>query len=212
MNTASLLCTFLALTASLTASLSAATRTWTSADGRQIQAEYLGRAADGSGLVLARSDTGARVTVPLNLLSAEDQAHAETLGTTPFIEPAPAPASARKEPSPELRALAAAWPAPVNPSRLHNPYWDVHHNRMVELQRLFEDEFRSILSGDVAHNVRTLRVQVEREITRLRGEAGSSASGSTEAMQRRAAAQFGLHWLSTAILPHLAQIEAAAAK
>jgi hypothetical protein len=190
----------------------AAPRTWTSADGRHMEAEYLGRSTDGSGLVLRRADTQARVTVPLAALSTEDQAHAATLTTTPAPAEAPAAtAPAKTGPSPALLALAKAWPEPKFSSAAQ-PYWSAAHTDFTELQRTLRRDMDAILSGDVGMNCRSLRTRAERELTRLRSEGNPSGSAATKNLPRIGAAQLGAHWLSTCVLPHITKIETEATK
>lgn len=187
-------------------------RTWTSSDGRTINADYLGRAADGSALVLQRADTGARVTIPVGALSTEDQALAATLPTSSApAEKKPAAAPAKKEPSPALAALAKAWPEPKINTTAH-PYWSTGHSDFVELQRTLRRDMDAILSGDVSMNCRSLRTRAERELARLRSEGNTSGPSASKNLPRLGAAQLGAHWLSTCVLPHLSKIEAEAGK
>lgn len=205
--------TSLALLALASCAAFAAPRTWTSADGRTIEAEYLGRGADGSSLVLARVDTKARVTIPLTALSAEDQAHAATLGAEPAPTPVAAAAKPEKaKPSPQLVALAGAWPTPQLPSGAVDEYMRTDHADIIEIQRRYSSDLRSITSGDVAMNCRSLRLKIERDLARLASEGRPSGPANVENQKRAGAARLSAHWLSRQILPHVAKIEADAAK
>lgn len=200
------------LSLALPGNLSAAPRTWTSADGRTIEAEYLGRAPDGSALVLLRTDTSARVTVPVAALSEADREHADTLPRTP----APAAEKKPEKPafSPALAALIASWPAPSIPASLRagDPYLVTSHADVAELRRRYDADLRSIASGNLPANARALRLKIERDLVRLRADGAPSASRTPDGEKKAGAARAGAYWLTAQILPHLALIEAEAAK
>lgn len=84
-----------------------ATRTWTSTDGRKIEASFLAIEADG---VKIRMANGSTFTVPLVRLSAEDQAYAKSQATT---APAPA-AAAATPPKPGQPAAMTTWPRSIS--------------------------------------------------------------------------------------------------
>jgi hypothetical protein len=126
-------------------------RVWTSADGRTIQASYLGRATDGSALVLLRADTGVRVVVPLTSLSADDRAHAANLPTTAAPPPPEEQAATQRE---ALKELAEKHPkTPLNP-----------HSDVEEAVRRYTPHLNALGSGDPAHNARTLRTMIRRDL------------------------------------------------
>lgn len=74
-------------------SLTAALETWTNTDGRQMQAEALGRRGD---LVVFQKESGGRYDYPYAKLSAEDQARLDAMiasGAVPAVAPEPPPAA-----------------------------------------------------------------------------------------------------------------------
>lgn len=64
-----------------------AVRTWTSSDGRQIQASLVSASGDS---VKIRLTNGSEAVVPLTRFSAEDQAYVKTQATAPPAAPVPA--------------------------------------------------------------------------------------------------------------------------
>lgn len=197
----------------LTSIAAAEPRMWTSADGRTIEAEYLGRGPDGSSLVLQRKDTGSRVTVPISALSAEDQTHASTLGTTIATEEKSKadPKKQKAEISAELRTLAAAFPPPKISQTKYEWVSGAQHPEYTSLQASMARELSSILSGDVAMNCRSLRIKAQRERERLSGLM-SARNNTQEGNARGYAASLCVYWIDSQILPHLAKIEAEANK
>lgn len=88
-----------------------ATRTWTSTDGRKIEASFLAIEGDG---VKIRMTTGGTFTVPLVRLSAEDQAYAKVQASA---APAAAPtlvAGSATPPKPGQPAAMATWPRSIS--------------------------------------------------------------------------------------------------
>jgi hypothetical protein len=79
-----------------------ATRTWTSTDGRKIEAAFV--ALDGTGVKI-RTANGSIFTVPLERLSPEDQSFAKNQ------TPAPPDSAAAASPAP---AASATWPRTVS--------------------------------------------------------------------------------------------------
>jgi hypothetical protein len=79
-----------------------ATRTWTSTDGRKIEAAFV--ALDGAGVKI-RTANGSIFTVPLERLSPEDQSFAKNQ------TPAPPDSAAAASPAP---AASATWPRTVS--------------------------------------------------------------------------------------------------
>src|SRR5687768_3565123 len=67
-------------------------RTWTSSDGRKVEAEFV--SAIGGTVTLKRSPDGQTFTLPLVRLSAEDQAWIKTAAAAPAQPAVPAPAKA----------------------------------------------------------------------------------------------------------------------
>lgn len=188
--------TTLALIALASCAALAAPRTWTSADGRTIEAEYLGRGADGSSLVLERVDTKARVTIPLSALSAEDQTHAATLGT----DAAPAPEASDIKPragtslSENGKAMIRDIPAP----------WDIKGyastEKMWEVKQLREKiirELSAIPSGNPKENIARARVIIDRELQAI---AETTSSRISENARRL--------WLKGSVLPLITKLEA----
>ena len=79
-----------------------ATRTWTSSDGRKIEAAFV--ALEGAGVKI-RMANGSTFTVPLDRLSPEDQAFAKTQASTP-------PGTAAEQPA--VPAASTTWPRTVS--------------------------------------------------------------------------------------------------
>jgi hypothetical protein len=207
-----------ALACLLALSASAAPRTWMAADGRAIEAEYVGRGADGSALVLVRADTKTRVTVPLTALSAADQTFAATLPTAKAPEDKPPAPPAKKEPSPALVALAKSWPAPVTLAYGGALEGSKMHPDLVELHRRYQRDLDVILSGDPATNCRTLRTRIERDSKILLSDSQMKLDSNTTGERLRMAqakinaARSGYVWISVKLVGHLDKIEAELAK
>ncbi|MBC8008867.1 MAG: hypothetical protein H7067_02065 [Burkholderiales bacterium] len=181
----------------------AAPRDWTAADGRVINAEYLGRAPDGSALVLERTDTKVRVTVPVAALSASDQTFAATLPTKE-VPPPPAPKVIGL--SAKGGTLCAALPAFKTPPGQPVLSGGTTHADNVQAYERYTRSFAAIPSGDSAANVRTLRLQIARDLKDAKGAATASYNDLSTATKVR------VYWLESIATPHLAKIEAEISK
>jgi hypothetical protein len=201
------LCALAALFA--VASATAAARTWTASDGRTIEAEYISTSAEGESIILARADTGARVTVPLSMLSADDQEHAASLGKKASASKA---AAARTEYTSDagdaVAALAAA--LPTKPTS--------QHLDAIEWVRRYEARLKGLSSGDIAANCRALRLQIERDTPVVKealdiaikpAEIGTEAARKKQA--KHEAAREILAWFGK-LTSHATKVEAAAKK
>jgi hypothetical protein len=173
--------------------------TWTSADGRSIEARYLGRAADGSALVLVRADTGARVVVPVVALSDASRAAADALPRDPAPPSDDELAKAKRA---ELAKFAANYPAaPVS-----------SHPDVVDAVRRYDFHLRGLASGDPAHNARALRTMIARDLPLIaqRGNVTLKEDDSTEERGKkraRIAAQGQIMSWVQALDSHAATIE-----
>lgn len=83
------------------------TRTWTSTDGRKIEASFMAVEGDS---VKIRMANGSTFTVPLVRLSAEDQAYAKAQAAAAPAAPAGSPAAEAKGTTP---AASATWPRSI---------------------------------------------------------------------------------------------------
>lgn len=209
MNLKNALCALIVFFSS-TLSLSAAPRVWTSADGRKIAAEYLGRNGAGD-LVLQRVDGGGRVAVAIATLSPEDQVHAAGLGMDLAVDDSAQDKPKKKAPSPAVLEMARAWTEPEFSSASY-PAWNRQHPDFVDLRRRFDRELANLLSGDVAMNCRSLKIKAEREASKLEGESQTTGPSSGQNNARKWAAQLGAYWLRQSVIPQLARIEAEASK
>jgi hypothetical protein len=181
-------------------------RTWTSRDGRTIQAEYI--YATATAVTIKRND-GRVFTLPLANLAAED---ADWVARHPrSIEPA----ALRKEPDAPARpvisqvqidSLVATFPAPPS---LHSREIT---NDLKQLHTKYLDMVKFIRPGTIPQNLKMIRAKIADDVKQLEPVAQTAAgdwSGKRLSGQSAAAengilsARESLSWLQNALPAHL---------
>lgn len=185
----------------------AAPRVWTAADGRTIDADYVGRAEDGESLVLVRSDTKTRVTVPLSALSKQDREFAEKLPrerAPSLVQSQVASKSVESGISEAGRALCRSVPRQMVP-QYYLGAWDPNRPECVQMHDAYTRLIGSIPSGNPAANIRAVRIRLERDLRDNTPLAATSTSSGR-------AAACNVYWLRGVVAALLDQIEAELSK
>ncbi len=166
-------------------------RTWTSKDGRHIQAEFISATKDS---VTVRRDDGATVSIPLALLSDEDAT---------WINNQPKPVEITQE---QVDKIVKAFP---KAGALANGEVT---NDLQQLHNKYESMVKSIRPGTIGANVKMIRKKIDDDIKILEEIAKTSQgdwTGKRLSSQSQAAengilsARRGLRWLQVSLTSYL---------
>jgi len=166
-------------------------RTWTSKDGRHIQAEFISATKDS---VTVRRDDGATVSIPLALLSDEDAT---------WINNQPKPVEIAQE---QVDKIIKAFPKAAT-----LPGGEVT-NDLQQLHNKYESMVKSIRSGTIGPNLKMIRKKIDDDIKILEEIAktapgdwtGKRLSGQSQAAENGIlSARRNLRWLQGPLATYL---------
>lgn len=172
----------------------AAPRTWTSTDGRTIEAEFLGW--EGDAIVLQRAD-GPRFTLALDKLSPADQKFAQRQPRKP--------APHEVDPSQALAELAVTLPIQsVGPQNS----WDPKNPECVQVYQKYRSLFAMAKRDTIPSISKMIHTQMDRDLAQFAPIASTKSKNG--ASLSTLAAQCNQSWIQGALAKHLAKFDSLA--